>query len=337
MTLMLHYNQKGSRDMRSPRKETEAALMTEFTKYQHIERLGNSEVQGILNGVVYVYPKLDGTNAQIWTNDGLVHHFGSRRRELTLDNDNAGFMTTLLGPPRTTNDRYLLDMVLGYPGCRFHGEWLIPRSLKTYTEDAWKRFYLFDITRYNPATERVEHVHYEALKDICDQYGFTDYIAPLRILVNPTVADCHKCLKENNYMIQDGAGVGEGVVLKNYAYWSKYGRQTWAKIVTSEFKDKNRKKMGASVSKCRKLGEDKLANRLTCAMVDKVVANIEAECDGWSSKYIPRLIETVWRDFVTEELYNGLKKLKQHEQTVNFRTLRGFVNQKIRELKPELC
>ena len=43
--------------------------MNEFKKYQHVERLGTSEVQGIENGMCYVFPKIDGTNASciMWT------------------------------------------------------------------------------------------------------------------------------------------------------------------------------------------------------------------------------------------------------------------------------
>ena len=36
--------------------------MPEFTKYMHIERLQNQEVEDILDGNVYVFYKIDGTN-----------------------------------------------------------------------------------------------------------------------------------------------------------------------------------------------------------------------------------------------------------------------------------
>ncbi len=35
-------------------------------KYMHLERYGNEEVDGIEQGTTYVFPKLDGTNAQLW-------------------------------------------------------------------------------------------------------------------------------------------------------------------------------------------------------------------------------------------------------------------------------
>ena len=40
-----------------------------FEKYQHVERLGTDETDGILNGDVYIFSKLDGTNTSIYLND----------------------------------------------------------------------------------------------------------------------------------------------------------------------------------------------------------------------------------------------------------------------------
>ena len=37
-----------------------------FVKYMHLERYGNEEVEGIEQGTTYVFPKSDGTNAQVW-------------------------------------------------------------------------------------------------------------------------------------------------------------------------------------------------------------------------------------------------------------------------------
>ena len=63
--------------------------MINYSKYQHIERLGSAEVDGILDGVCHIFPKLDGTNSQLWWDNGLKA--GSRNRELSVESDNAGF------------------------------------------------------------------------------------------------------------------------------------------------------------------------------------------------------------------------------------------------------
>ena len=68
----------------------------EFLRYPHLERLGNTEVEGIEHGRTYVFPKIDGTNASMWRSSGR-YHYGSRNRELSLGKDNAGFMATMCG------------------------------------------------------------------------------------------------------------------------------------------------------------------------------------------------------------------------------------------------
>lgn len=66
-----------------------AGVSHSFYKYQHVERLGTTETNGIEMGMCYIFPKIDGTNSQLWFNEGL--QAGSRNRHLEVENDNAGF------------------------------------------------------------------------------------------------------------------------------------------------------------------------------------------------------------------------------------------------------
>ena len=67
-------------------------MANNFPKYQHIERFGTSEVEGIEYGECYIFPKIDGTNSSLWIgNDGTLKA-GSRKRELSIEKDNAGFL-----------------------------------------------------------------------------------------------------------------------------------------------------------------------------------------------------------------------------------------------------
>ena len=38
----------------------------QYKSYQHIEKLGRDEVEGILNGKCYIQPKIDGTNSVLY-------------------------------------------------------------------------------------------------------------------------------------------------------------------------------------------------------------------------------------------------------------------------------
>jgi hypothetical protein len=74
-------------------------------------------------------------------------------------------------------------------------------------------------------------------KQWLDDYEI-EYIPCIATVENGNIETFNKILEKNNYLIEDGKGIGEGIVIKNYEYVNKYGRITWAKIVTSEFKEK---------------------------------------------------------------------------------------------------
>jgi hypothetical protein len=292
-----------------------------FLKYQHLERYGNTEVEGIEVGTCYVFPKLDGTNGSVWWDDGALR-CGSRNRELTLDNDNAGFLNAMVVDKAITSFfDHTKNLIL-------YGEWLVPHTLKTYNDDAWRKFYIFDVFDLNKQ-RLLSYDEYVWLSGV----GL-NVIAPIAIIKNGTETHFTECLSKAHYLVKDGEGSGEGVVIKNYDYTNKYGRQTWAKIVTNEFKAKHHIEMGAPVIGCEIVEEKIAAKYVTQALVDKVHAKIVNEMDGWSSKYIPRLINTVWYDVVTEETWNFVKEFKNPK--VDFKVLSHYVTAKIKELKKEL-
>lgn len=68
--------------------------MAHFNKYIHLERSTRSEVQNFIGRDVILQPKLDGSNASIWVDDDGNIACGSRTREISVDNDNAGLLTT---------------------------------------------------------------------------------------------------------------------------------------------------------------------------------------------------------------------------------------------------
>ena len=55
-----------------------------YKSYQHIEKLGTSETEGILKGEVHLSYKIDGSNGCIYLKDNGELGFGSRKRELSI-------------------------------------------------------------------------------------------------------------------------------------------------------------------------------------------------------------------------------------------------------------
>lgn len=295
----------------------------EFEKYQHLERFGTSEVEHIELGRVHVFPKIDGTNASVWLDREGELQAGSRKRHLSLDKDNAGFLAWAI------EQENLLSYLVANPTHRLYGEWLVPHSLKTYREDAWRDFYVFDVAVdklpeqiTHEGDSPVEYLPYDQYEPLLKQHG-VNYIPPLAIFNNTTYDQLVDQLAKNDFLIEDGKGAGEGVVVKNYGWRNKYGRQTWAKLVTSEFKEKHRKKMGAAESGEKKLVEQEIAKEfVTKALCEKVVAKIEND-EGFTSRRIPQLLNTVFYDVVREDTWSFIKKHKN--PTVNFSTLKFFV------------
>lgn len=304
-----------------------------FRKFQHIERFGTTEVEGIEKGNTYIFPKLDGTNASVWLNEKGEIQAGSRKRHLSLDYDNAGFMDWVIKQ----------DNILAYlkenAGHRLFGEWLVPHSLRTYKHEAWRKFYVFDVAIdkleeeiLHEGDSKLKYLAFDTYKPMLEKHGI-ELIEPIKIMKNASYEDFVKALDENIFLIENEKGVGEGIVVKNYDFYNKYGRQTWAKLITSDFKKKHKEKMGGGES--TKLVEEQIAELyVTSALIEKVKAKIELQNDGFSSKDIPQLLNTVYYDLIKEESWDFVKKFKF--PTINFKTLKHFVTAKIKEEMPML-
>lgn len=299
----------------------------EFKKYQHLERFGNDEVEGIELGKLYIFPKLDGTNAQVWLDDEGNIKAGSRNRELTLEKDNAGFYKFVL---ENENIKKYLEK---HPTHRLYGEFLVPHSLKTYREDAWRRFYIFDVC-LDKEDGSVEYIPYDIYKPLVEEFGL-DYIPPIVTMTNGSYEYFIRTLDNNTFMIQDGKGVGEGIVIKNYDYYNKYKRQIWAKIVTNEFKEIHTREMGVNNIKTEKVIEQEIVdNYCTEAFIEKEYSKILNETGEWDNRKIPMLLGRVFSELVKEETWNIIKKYKN--PTINYKTLNALVINKIKVVKSDI-
>lgn len=311
-----------------------------FKKYQHLERWGNTPVNGIeLGGEVLVFPKLDGANASIWIGDNGELCCGSRNRELSAEADNAGFYKWLhtTGPVQDGIRLYLENN----PTHRLFGEWLVPHSLKTYHEDSWRKFYVFDIALEKEESS-IEHegadsmiyLHFDMWEAEAERWRLL-YIPPIARMKRPTYEQLIEVAKNATFCVETGKGTGEGVVIKNYGFKNRFGRTTFAKIVTNEFKEAQTKKFGAPVIGARKMVEEDIVEKfVTKALCEKELAKIENQPEGFSGKNIPMLLNVVFHSLITEEMWEILKKFK--DPTINFKTLKHFTFAKVKQNLPQI-
>jgi hypothetical protein len=295
----------------------------EFKRYQHIERMGTPETNGIEFGMCYIFPKIDGTNSQLWWNNGL--RAGSRNRELSLEEDNGGFYAWAL------QQRSFFEFFEKHPNLRLYGEWLIPHTLKTYQKTAWNKFYVFDVVDETEEEQEI-YLPYEVYQPLLDEFDI-DYIPPICKVENPSYERMINQLEKNGFLIEDGMGSGEGIVIKNYKYFNRFGRKVWGKIVKNEFKAKHAKVSVTELSESKMIEVEIVDKYVSLTLVMKEYSKIDTEC-GWNSKLIPRLLNTVYYCLIKEESWNFIKEFKN--PTIDYKKLFYFTTNKIKELMPQL-
>lgn len=295
-----------------------------YIKYQHIEKLGTTEVEGILEGEVSLFYKIDGTNSCIFLKEDQTLGFGSRTRELTLDKDNGGFYASMLFNKEEYN-KYL-KYLQNNPNHIIYGEWLIPHTIKRYKADAWKKLYVFDI--YD--TEKIVYIPYDTYKNVLDQYGIS-YIPLITTLTNPTAEDIKSYLDNTgNYLIENG--LGEGIVIKNYSYRNKYGRITWAKILTEDFyKNKKDLKTSNHISNEETPIEFSIVKMfVTPEFIQKEFAKFKEEKGEFNSKHIFEFLNRTFIEFYKDNWELIFKKFKF--PTINFKVLKRLVEDEIKSI-----
>jgi len=299
---------------------------TIWTKYPHIERIDSEEVQGLLElDNLWIEPKIDGANASVLMDENGVLRAAKRSGVLDTDADFRG----LLAYTYENQDKFL-KFFEKYPRHIIYGEWLVKHTVWFYRENAWRKFYAYDILDldnnkfYDPET-RVK------MLAECE----INQIAPIVKLKGPLITDAHIqqlewYMNNNRYLIDEKDKFGEGIVIKGFSsdlkpYVNKYGRTTWLKMVKQEFKEKHVIMMGAPEKEMKTDSERIFAETfVTSGRVEKIKEKI---CDdkgtGWQSKYIGELLGRVYNDVFTEELWGFVKKNKI--KAIDFKTLNQYV------------
>ncbi len=316
-----------------------------YRRYDHVARIGHSDVEAIGIGRVFVFPKLDGTNAVAWTHEGQPR-FGSRNRIISLEADNQGFYEWAMG--EDAKAVALRATLAAHPTWILYGEWMVPHTLKTYRPDTWKRLWLFDVFD----TERGRYVPYDDYAPVLVAAGL-DVIEPLCIITDPTQDQLVAQLEANTYLMQDGAGPGEGIVAKNYGWQNRYGRQPWAKVVRAEFREDNARAFGVTEKTGGLQVEAEIVRRyVTPTLVGKTRAKVVEDLankhgvdltqpnaqksveENHRGVLIPQLLGRVFHDLIVEEMWSALKEHKN--PTIDFRRLVHFTNAQVKALCPDI-
>ena len=294
-------------------------MKTQF--YQHVERLDSDEVDGILDGEVYIYTKLDGTNAGVHYDNGKVI-VNSRKRELSEDKDNAGCMEYVLSQPKF--EQFFKE----FPNLYLYGEFLVKHTVRTYKDSAWRKLYVFDVVDFsNPENPR--YLSYEEYEPLLKKYNI-EYVPLIATLNHPSKEDILPYLDKTTFLQSDDKTPGEALVIKRYDGWkNKYGRTTWAKMVRKEFMVS--KKIHREVSQ-NEVEESIIEKFCTDAFIEKELAKIleDIGADNWNNKYIGRCLNSVYHELILEEAWHFVKKFKNPK--IDFGMLNVLVAEKTKNV-----
>lgn len=172
--------------------------MVMYKSYQHIEKMGSSEIDGILIGDVSVFTKMDGTNFTCFLKDDGTLGCGSRNREISLTSDNQGACAWA----------YSQDNILAYlkkhPKHILYGEFMVKHLIRTYEDDVWKKAFVFDVFD----TETNKYLSYEEYKPLLEEFSI-EYIPRIAKLHNPTMEEVESYVDKCDFK-QVGDNMGEG-------------------------------------------------------------------------------------------------------------------------------
>ena len=309
-----------------------------FIRYQHVERIDAEEAEGLLDGVCHIFPKMDGSNMCAYSEDGEVRTM-SRNKEIHPPEPFAEFIKGNEGVRR-----FLAD----FPGLRLYGEWMVPHTVRSYVPETWNRWFVFDVTAEDPDAEYGwgdgkllscagrTYIPYEEYSPILDAYDI-EFIPPLAVIDHPCMEELERIADEGNtWMVADGAGCGEGIVVKRYGFVNKYGRTNWAKVLNRSFcvfKVASRGNRSEEKRDGTTTEREIALKYVTQELVDKEYSRIRAESE--SGKAVPgQLLGTVWHCVVTECMWDAVKRFKS--PVVDFKLLRRECELRTKMMRPEV-
>ena len=292
-----------------------------FKKYEKVLRFEKPECEGVLNGNVYLFEKIDGANVSIWKDIdtgklcAASHNHQIMNGEDEIVDHFNGFIDYILEiGMKQRFDEYFAD----FPFDILYGEWLIPHTVQ-YPQERYKQMYIFDV--YN--TRDNKFFHYDVYSPFLLEKGFVH--APLLTkLYKPTIEDVMQYVGQTKL----GGTQGEGIVLKNYDFINKYGRNVYAKIVCEKFLETK------SIPKtCNNEIEKSIADEyITQARVDKIIHKVKFDINHGENvqiEDIPKVLQLTYNDVITEDMWEIVKKKKN--PIINFKTLRSCIENVTRQ------
>jgi hypothetical protein len=294
-----------------------------FKKYPDIERLGHDDNREILmfpEDMLFIEEKVDGGNGSFWLEDDGSIHFGSRGRDLTLENDIKMFAMYQIWL-REHLKRLESEGIKINPDYIYYIEWMQTHTIKYKNipnviglDIRLKRAMNEEGTGLFLGRESREQ-EFNRLKIENTPLVWKGKVEELKKLA------IRDLIPKSKYY----DGFAEGIVIKNYTRKAREGNhQLYAKLVRDEFKEDNRAVFGNV--KDKDSDTSKIIQQFcTDARIRKAVLKFTDEGDKLELKLMAKVPSFVIKDILKEE-FNTIYDLYKF---IDFKEMRQKV--------PKLC
>jgi hypothetical protein len=261
-----------------------------YKSYPKIYNISKEEVDNILDYEVQVQAKVDGANALVYFDEGLVR-CGSRSRELPLDESFRGLQPYIASKPK------IKEFLEENQNLILYGEWLVKHSIN-YTQDHYNKFYLFDVWNGD---------------EYWEQWEVEELAARLEVEY-PIMYGTGKFTLEQLDAFVDQEYLGhknEGVVIKPFDFVNKFGERPYAKRVSQAFKEQNAIVFGGNDKHSAAYWEQYVTNKYcTIATLEKNLNKLAPEIgERLDKKHTPRVAMTCVHDSYQENAWEIFKKV----------------------------
>ena len=300
-------------------------LYKNVTKYQHVERIGNDEVQGLLQGTVWIQEKIDGANLSLSWDQGENDFILCSRNNLVYHDGLCSNNTFQPAVDYIKSNPQFAALFSAHPNVILRCEFMTKHKIPF--KDEWnKKIVIFDVEQVSvlDTPPRYAYIPYRVYRDtMMERYDELPWLKALEV-DNPTIEQLQELSKaESEYM-----EYREGIVIKNYTFTNKYGRMKWGKVISPVFDQKKALKARAKLE----IGELEAAfvdKFVTKGYVEKEIHKIRDEKGEVSVRDMGRIIGCVPYEIFQDEMWRFLGK--NNAGTFNFRLWRAAVIDKVRE------
>lgn len=287
-------------------------LQGKLAKYTKIRSIGSPEIEDLLkvSDMATVQTKLDGANARTVydiENDKLI--FGSRSKELPEDTNPNQWL--FIGEMKKAFDEYKDEFK---PNIQYISESMQKHTLNYDNVPPTVGYDCIDLTTG-------EYLDWKESKKLFDAIGIPFiHIYTEKPSNEITIEELERYIKTPIYRKEQE----EGIVVKVYSRKNTYGSPLFGKLVTDDFKEKNRAVFGEN-GKSKKQPKDneiKIADTyLNDVRFNKAINYFIDENETIDMSLMPKLYRYIMKDILSEYII----EISDNYNNVNFPSLTKII------------